>query len=241
MSSEEFPLSPSSSVDAIGSPESSSSTVTPGALDYSPSRPLSASSLIMDTVSPAVTVNDDRIKIPQLAPGMFSNWNKRLHFALKTRGLLSHLTSDVAPTNPAELDAWERNQGRVLELILNSVDATNESLIDLTDTPKAAYDKLAKAHGSSGGVLAAAAICDIATARLEAGQSLSDFITRVRNLHGQLAQYATEDKDITLSPKLLATFERFGSRLRLYYCPILRRFIYLNCRKSHGSTCLGSR
>lgn len=112
----------------------------------------------------------------------------------------------MEPTDPSALGLHKRQQGRVMELILQSLDAANEALIELSDTPKVAYDKLAKAHGSSGGVLAAATICDIATARFEPGQSLSDFITRIRNLHNQLAQYATEDKDIALSPKLLAIF-----------------------------------
>ncbi|KAG0147211.1 hypothetical protein CROQUDRAFT_132626 [Cronartium quercuum f. sp. fusiforme G11] len=69
-----------------------------------------------------------------------------------------------------------------------------------------AYEKLSKAHRSRRGVLAATTICEIATTQLEPGQLLAKFLTHIHNLHNQLAQYATEDKEIALSLNLLAIF-----------------------------------
>lgn len=187
----------------------SSSTIVPA--DYQTSDEttdfFSSSQLVPPAVmSTTVSNNDQQVKIPELQSGNFSHWNKRFHFALQTRGLLKFLTEDSPPADADGLATYRRQQGRVMEIMVGSVDATNDSLIQLTDTPKVAYEKLTKAHGSSGGILAAATICEIATARLEPGQSLSEFITRTRNLHNQLAQYTTADSGISLSSKILAIF-----------------------------------
>ncbi|KAG0141396.1 hypothetical protein CROQUDRAFT_136175 [Cronartium quercuum f. sp. fusiforme G11] len=113
-----------------------------------------------------MSFTEECVKLPELKDGVFPNWNKRLHFVLKSRGLFHFLTSDVLPEDEDKLLTYRRLRGRVMVLIVNSLDATNDALIQFTDTRKQAYNKLRKAHGSSGGVLAAATICEIATARM---------------------------------------------------------------------------
>lgn len=123
---------------------------------------------------------DSSIKLPKLSPGTFPRWNRHLMIALTTRGLVDFVKTDAtAPTEAIALDKFIQSRARVLEIIVGSIDATYDQLLDIEDTPKKAYDKLAKAHGSNDGVLTAAVICEIASLRLETGQSLADYVSTV--------------------------------------------------------------
>ncbi|EGG01141.1 uncharacterized protein MELLADRAFT_111182 [Melampsora larici-populina 98AG31] len=92
---------------------------------------------------------------------------------------------------PSTLQNHKKCKQKLLNIKRMSKQKAKCVLIELTDIPKEAYAKVVKAHGSSGSVLDAVTMCGIVTASLNAGQCLSDCITHLRNLHNQLAQYAT--------------------------------------------------
>ncbi|KAG0148621.1 hypothetical protein CROQUDRAFT_90123 [Cronartium quercuum f. sp. fusiforme G11] len=124
-----------------------------------------------------------------------------------------------------------QEQARVMEILENSVDSENRQWIGTTSDLKVAFDNLCAQHDSSNGVLTALIISQITTARLQLGQTLSNFLNHVQGLHNTYFDYISSDPEMKISSKILAIFllNSLPDRYELITQHFLSNLLTLKC------------
>ncbi|KAG0145582.1 hypothetical protein CROQUDRAFT_705459 [Cronartium quercuum f. sp. fusiforme G11] len=148
-------------------------------------------------------------KLTILKKGTFIRWKRHLLNHLTARELDQYILEIVPIPEETDIEAghkYRREQARVMEIIENSVDSENQQWISITSDPKVVYEELCTQHGSSDGILTASIISQITAARLQPGQTLSNFLNHIQGLHNTYFDYVSNDPEMKISSKVLAIF-----------------------------------
>ncbi|KAG0145623.1 hypothetical protein CROQUDRAFT_93610 [Cronartium quercuum f. sp. fusiforme G11] len=125
-------------------------------------------------------------KLTILKKGSFIRWKRHLLNHLTARELDQYILKVVPIPEETDVEArckYRRERARVMEIIENSVDSENQQWIGITSDPKVVYNELCAQHGSSDRILTASIISQITAAKLQPGQTLSNFLNHVQGLH----------------------------------------------------------
>ncbi|KAG0138987.1 hypothetical protein CROQUDRAFT_102415 [Cronartium quercuum f. sp. fusiforme G11] len=179
---------------------------------------LSTAQIIQSTLQPSLfdyEMSNDMAqgittsKLTILKKGSFICWKRHLLNHLTARELEQYVLEIIpmpSESNLEEKRKYCRERARVMEILENSIDSENQQWIGNASDPKVAYDNLCAQHGSSNGILTTSIISQITTARLQPGQSLSDFLNHIQGLHNTYFDYVMDDPEMKISSKILAIF-----------------------------------